>query len=1195
MKEDSNRDSDFPDGENPDSEIALQAADLLRIALTAGGPGGRPEEAMEGQVLGGRYRIVSLLGEGGFGEVYRAEQIAPVKRDVAVKILKGEVRRDEARARFEGERQALARMSHAHIAKFFDAGVSEGGRLYFVMEFVSGDSITRYCHKKAVDLRGRLEMFRKVCDAVQHAHQRGVIHRDLKPSNILVEDQDGVGVPKVIDFGIAKAMSPEVGDSLFVTRSEALMGTPAYMSPEQAELGAAVVDTRSDVYSLGVILNELLTGSLPHELTGKSHHQVRQTIIDDDPIPPSVRVRMNQGRSSKAVAKKLSLKLDQLSRSLRGDLDAIVLQALERERNDRYSSPLDLSLDVDSYLNDRPVMARSLGLGYRVVKLVKRRKQRALAAVAVLGLVCAAGVMAFFRAQDRERQIGATLAAGTRALERDDLLGALVPYVSAMDLERSDSRAQRTHRHRVGLIMNSLPRLGQMWFPGVSVTKVAVAPSGEEVAVGCEDSLVRVYRMGEDEPRVTLPHEAGKVFDLKYSSDGRFLVVGYAPSDMVVWRVETGSKEKVIETDDKITSLTFLDGDDRLILGTLRSGLYPNLLVGNWREDAVFSEIPLGEDTTYPNVNSLGIGAVGENPIVIAAPVEGPIHFLDGETLEPKGELREPWLGWKGNLGVHPNLPEFAFAMERSVRLVNLETLEEFDSVEHEHHVSSVSYSPDGRFLVTSGLDKTVRVWGRNETDGNVEYRLVCAPIRHGSETQSSTFAPDSRRLVVGTDSGIVSVWDLAPINWAVDNLASRLTKNGKYLFSQTGDELVISRLEGSIVERIEGDIAASEVYVSADEQRFLICGPTAEKGAESPLTIRVLARQAGQLVPLLNRELEAEASILAVDPGIERVVYSLTNDDQAVLSLLDVNGGETVRSVLSREQGASEYHRPFEQPKSRFHGIRGVFFDPVNESAIFCFTAAKVFHGVIGEPLDFYGEAENPGYRSSFVISHISLAPDNRTLIVSVTDNGLTDLWAEVWDFETGEPTGARLRHQDGVVHSEFGPEGKLLATASEDGYVKIWNWDRGRYTLRFAIENENDVQRVTFSSGGRWVAAVMSDRVQLWDLERGTPLGPGVMRLWGGNQSIAGAMFAPDDSALLVQRERGDVVSLSLIPEERTLKALLPLVELLSSQRNDPRYGLQPLETTEMEALWKAVSKDYPEVFEVSEQELDRWNRDR
>ena len=349
----SDHDSTNPHHEpkEPTTDGAGFAADLLRLGLSGRGDG--QADSIIGQTFADRYRIVSRLGEGGFGDVYKAEQFDPVKRDVAIKILKGQVRGVEVAARFEGERQALAVMAHPNIAKVFDAGLSEHGQSYFVMEYVSGIPITEYCREHQVDLRGRLAMFQKVCDAVQHAHQRGVIHRDLKPSNILVEEIDGVGVPKVIDFGIAKATTPESGEDLVVTKTESFMGTPAYMSPEQAELGAGAVDTRSDVYSLGVILNELLTGTLPLDLTGKSNHQIRQAIIDSDPVTPSRAIRRAQHKSRDFAASIGGLTIERLGRLLSGDLDAIILHALEKDRDYRYPTPPRLRR------RHRPVCRRS--------------------------------------------------------------------------------------------------------------------------------------------------------------------------------------------------------------------------------------------------------------------------------------------------------------------------------------------------------------------------------------------------------------------------------------------------------------------------------------------------------------------------------------------------------------------------------------------------------------------------------------------------------------------------------------------------------------------------------------------------------------------------------------------------------------------------------------------------------------------
>jgi serine/threonine protein kinase len=325
----------------------------------------------------GRYKLLEQIGEGGFGVVWMAEQEEPVRRRVALKIIKLGMDTKEVVARFEAERQALAMMDHANIASVFDGGAAETGRPYFVMELVKGVPITDYCDANKLSTRERLELFMQVCQAVQHAHQKGVIHRDLKPSNILVTVQDDRPVPKVIDFGIAKATQARLTEKTLFTRLQQRIGTPAYMSPEQAGLGSLDVDTRSDIYSLGVLLYELLTGRTPFDtqkLLAAGYDAVMRTIREEEPPKPSTRLSTLAEEELNAVAAKRQADPTKLHRLVRGDLDWIVMKALEKERQRRYDTAIGLAGDLERYLKNEPVIAAPPSRLYRIRRFLLRNK-----------------------------------------------------------------------------------------------------------------------------------------------------------------------------------------------------------------------------------------------------------------------------------------------------------------------------------------------------------------------------------------------------------------------------------------------------------------------------------------------------------------------------------------------------------------------------------------------------------------------------------------------------------------------------------------------------------------------------------------------------------------------------------------------------------------------------------------------------
>jgi serine/threonine protein kinase len=401
----------------------------------------------------GPYKLLEQIGEGGMGLVFMAEQMQPIRRRVALKVLKPGLETRQVVARFEAERQALALMDHPHIAKIFDAGVTGGvvssqlsvvskdkdsasslttdnlqlttpGRPYFVMELVRGVPITDYCDKRRLATRQRLELFVTVCHAVQHAHHKGIIHRDLKPSNVLVTQHDTVAVPKIIDFGIAKATSQPLTERTLFTNFAQMIGTPLYMSPEQAEMSGLDVDTRSDVYSLGVLLYELLTGTTPFEnetLKKVGLDEMRRMIREDEPPTPSKRLSTLSAQVCLTVSERRGVDGRRLGQMLRGELDWIVMKALEKDRDRRYESASALAADIQRYLNDESVTACPPTARYRLRKYMRRNRRTLIpAAIVALALVAGTAVSAWqaARAREAQRQAEANAKAARRAVDK---------------------------------------------------------------------------------------------------------------------------------------------------------------------------------------------------------------------------------------------------------------------------------------------------------------------------------------------------------------------------------------------------------------------------------------------------------------------------------------------------------------------------------------------------------------------------------------------------------------------------------------------------------------------------------------------------------------------------------------------------------------------------------------------------------
>jgi len=377
------------------------------------------KDIIPGALISGKYKLLEELGSGGMGIVYLAEQVEPVRRRVALKIIKLGMDTRQVVARFETERQALAVMDHPNIARVFDAGATETGRPYFVMELARGIPITDYCDRHKLPTRERLQLFIGVCQAVQHAHQKGVIHRDLKPSNILVVIQDDRPVPKIIDFGIAKATDHRLAQRTLFTEQGQLIGTPEYMSPEQAEMSGLDVDTRTDIYSLGVILYELLAGALPFDagkLRSAAFGEIQKIIRESE--PPKASTRLSTLKETKSeIAEKRGTDAGSLVKLLRGDLDWITMKAMAKDRTHRYSSASDLAAEIERYLRHEPVTAGPPSAAYRIGKYVRRHKLGVAAAAVVMLAVfigTAGTTIGLLRAVRAERKAVEEAATATR-------------------------------------------------------------------------------------------------------------------------------------------------------------------------------------------------------------------------------------------------------------------------------------------------------------------------------------------------------------------------------------------------------------------------------------------------------------------------------------------------------------------------------------------------------------------------------------------------------------------------------------------------------------------------------------------------------------------------------------------------------------------------------------------------------------
>jgi WD40 repeat protein/serine/threonine protein kinase len=769
-----------------------------------------PVRERPGTVIG-PYKLMEQIGEGGMGLVFVAEQQQPVRRKVALKVIKPGMDSRAVIARFEAERQALALMDHPNIAKVHDGGTTPVGRPYFVMELVKGVPITEYCDQNQVPIRERLELFVAVCQAVQHAHQKGIIHRDLKPSNVLVVSNDGTPLVKVIDFGVAKAVGQQLTDKTIYTQFTQLLGTPLYMSPEQAGQSGVDVDTRTDIYALGVLLYELLTGTTPFDkkrFKEAAYEEMRRMIREEEPPKPSTRIS-TLGQAATTISTQRQSDPKRLGQLVRGELDWIVMKALEKDRNRRYETASTLAADVQRYLTDQPVQAFPPSPWYRFSKFARRYRvafvMAALAAAVLLVALCGlvVGLIAVDREQTLTEKANRLLARNlyyqtVHSAEREYATGHVGRAEKLLNDEtkcppalrgwewhylkrlRYGSRPPLHHPgHINSLVLSPDGRIlvaagtdGQasLWDPERwellrrlpvhpdQVHRVVFNPAGRQLATGCWDGRVRVWDVHTGRLLRTVGDGADGVFGLAWSPDGRWLVAG--TDKTTVWDAESGARLRTLPGHPAGTQAIAFSPDGRRLAVTDGDVTVSVRDTTTWREVATL-ESHLGGAWSLafsPDGRQLAV-ACGQG---FMSGDEGEVRLWEVESGRTVYSLR----GHSGGAFVVAFSPDGRYLAsggneDATVQLWDTTTGQATLALRgHRDAIWGLAFSRDGGHLYSAGADQTTRDWDARPLadDTTTELRSFRG---HTGRVTSVVFSPDQKRLVSGGMDRSVHVWDV--------------------------------------------------------------------------------------------------------------------------------------------------------------------------------------------------------------------------------------------------------------------------------------------------------------------------------------------------------------------------------------------------------------------------------------------------
>jgi eukaryotic-like serine/threonine-protein kinase len=1023
----------------------------------------------------GRYKLVQKLGEGGCGVVYRAEQEQPLRREVALKIIKLGMDTKQVIARFEAERQALALMDHPNIARVFDAGATEAGRPFFVMELVRGVKLTEYCDQAHLNLRERLVLFAQVCQAVQHAHQKGIIHRDLKPSNILISTVEGRAVPKIIDFGIAKATDPRgLDEPMAFTQVDQVIGTPAYMSPEQADRRVLDIDTRSDIYSLGVLLYELLTGRTPFDgaaLLRDGIEEFRRVIREVEPQKPSTRLLSLGATELEAAARHRRSTPKQLAQTVRGDLDWIGMKALEKDRTRRYATAAAFSQDVEYFLSNEPVLARPPSNLYRLRKMVRRRRGAVFASGGILmALLVGAGISFWqaIRATRAETEAHTAEQTAVQLRRRAEYereraqgqaeLARINEYTADINLAQQ-SLAAGNYGRAVRLLQRHQPQPNQtdlrgfewryLWqlskgddhvsFPNQngSVRWVAFSPSGAQLAIG-SDHRTTIWKVDSRTlvRTLELPFVSGV-----FSADNRKFMAGTVEGvrifDTETWaqtnlpgttagpvalsrdggRLATPGKTGVVvwETQNWTATATLPGAAPPFAFSgdgrLLATGARGGITVWDW---ATATPVTLLKHSP----TMFGRGAWDQLGRVIAFTPDTHSIIAPRSRVSSNPMFALGW--WDVESGEEAPLPGEAAAQPQ-----------------HTGTIAWMAISPDGQELATASMDHSIQV--RDLPAG----RLIATLHGHLSEVWAVAFSPDSRTLVSGAKDGSVSLWSRPYSSKKDSSNGSRFP----VAFSPNGRSLAVLDPARGRLRFLNSSTLASEKELSLEE------------GGTGFGPRFALSADFGTLAESLR-------------DGRIRLVDTTTGSGR----FLNIDPNPVTELALSPD-GLQLFTAASGQP-SRWWDLptgTNLVLHPGAQRALFSPDGGKLAIFVQPDTVELW----DPRTRTRLSTLRtggslgIGAAFSSDGRLLALASNPMeAEQSIQIWDTTRAQPVGTCIGHKQGIIALAFTPDGRTLASASHDSTLKLWNVGTQQELLSFS-QNGLGFGGLLFSPSGTVLVA--------------------------------------------------------------------------------------------------------------------------